>query len=49
MAAEWHFFAASRGRGVCDSIGGTIKRLAGKTSLQNPYEEQIMTSRQLYE
>jgi hypothetical protein len=27
--------------------GGTIKRLARKASLQNPYEEQIMTPRQL--
>jgi hypothetical protein len=36
----------SHGKDACDGIGGTIKRLA---SLQNPYEEQIITPRQLYE
>jgi hypothetical protein len=25
---EWHFFATSLGKGPCDGIGGTIKRLA---------------------
>jgi hypothetical protein len=47
MDAKWHFFAMSRNKGSCDGIRGTIKRLARKTSLQNPYEEQIMTPRQL--
>jgi hypothetical protein len=49
MDAEWHFFAASHGKDVSDRIGGTIKRLARKASLQNLYEEQIMALRQLYE
>jgi hypothetical protein len=49
MDAKWHFFAMSHGKGVCDETGGTIKRLARKTSLQNPYVEEIMTPRQLYE
>ncbi len=31
----WHFFATSHGKGVCDGIGGTIKRLAARASLQN--------------
>lgn len=47
--AEWHFFATSHGKGPCDGVGGTIKRLAAKASLQRPYDKQIMTPRQLYE
>jgi hypothetical protein len=49
MDAEWLFFATSHGKGACDGIRGTIKRLPRKASMQNPYEEQIMTPRQLYE
>ena len=30
-------------------LGGTVKRLAAKASLQRPYDEQIMTARQLFE
>ena len=32
--AEWNFFATSHGKGPCDGIGGTIKRLAFQHSLQ---------------
>jgi hypothetical protein len=32
--AEWNFFATSHGKGPCDGIGGTIKRLAFRHSLQ---------------
>lgn len=31
--AEWHFFATSHGKNVCDGVGGTIKREAAKASL----------------
>ena len=34
---------------TCDGLGGTVKRLAARTSLQRPYSEQIMTPRQLFE
>jgi hypothetical protein len=47
MDAEWHFFATPHGEGECDGIGGTIKRLSRKASLKNPYEDKIMTPRQL--
>jgi hypothetical protein len=47
MDATWHFLATSHGKGACDEIGGTIKRPARYASLQNHYEEQIMTPRQL--
>ena len=36
MKAEWHFFATSHGKVPCDGLGGTIKRLAAKASLQRP-------------
>jgi hypothetical protein len=39
----------SHGKDTCDGIGETIKRLAGKASLHNPYEEQIVTTEQIYE
>jgi hypothetical protein len=37
------------GKGACDGVGGTVKRLAAKASLQRPYDEQTMTPRQQYE
>ena len=47
ISAEWHFSATSHGKGACDGLGGTVKRLASRSSLQRPYNEQIMTPRQL--
>ena len=49
VAAEWHFSATSHGKGACDGVGGTVKRLAARASLQRPYDQQIMTPRQLFE
>lgn len=49
MPAEWHFFATSHGKGPCDGVGGTVKRLAARASLQRPYENQILTARQIFE
>ena len=46
---EWHFSATSDGKGASDGVGGTVKRLAARASLQRPYEQQIMTPLQLYE
>ena len=43
MPAEWHFFATSHGKGPCDGIGGTVKRLATRASLQRPNEDLILT------
>ena len=44
LAAEWNFFATSHGKGVCDGIGGTVKRPVTKASLQWLYNDQILTS-----
>ena len=49
ISAEWHFSATSHGKGACDGLGGTVKRLAARASLQRPYNEQIMTPRQLFD
>ena len=49
MNAEWHFFTTSHGKGPCDGFDGTVRRLAAKASLQRPYNEQIMISRQLFD
>ena len=49
MPAEWHFFATSHGKGPCDGVGGTVKRLAARASLQRPVNNQITTPRQLFE
>ncbi len=47
MPADWHFFATSHGKGPCDEVRGTVKRLAARASLQRPYENQIQTLLQL--
>lgn len=47
--ANWHFFATAHGKSICDGLGGTIKRLATKASLQRPFNNQIITPRQLYD
>lgn len=49
VKAEWHFYATSHGKGACDGVGGTIKRLAAKASLQNPINNQILSPHQLFE
>jgi hypothetical protein len=49
VPAEWHFFATSHGKSACDDVGGTLKKLAAKASLQQPYNVQIMKPHQLYE
>ena len=46
--AEWHFFATAHGKGACDGIGGTIKRLARRACIQNP-NILIKTPKQLFE
>jgi hypothetical protein len=48
MDTKWQLFAMSHGKVVCDGTGGTFKRLARKVSLQNPYQGQIMTPRELH-
>jgi len=48
LSAEWHFFATSHGKSVCDGIGGTVKRLATRASLQQISTSHILTPEQLF-
>ena len=48
LSAEWHYFATSHGNSPCDGIGGTVKRLVARASLQNPINNQILTPRDMY-
>ena len=44
VTAAWNFlFATSHGKSPCDGIGGTIKRLVARASLQATKEGQILT------
>ena len=38
VECEWHFFATSRGKSACYRIGGVVKRMTAKASLQKPFE-----------
>lgn len=49
IKAIWNFFATSHGKSPCDGIGGCIKYLARRASLQRPSDQQILTPRQLYD
>lgn len=49
LEAEWHFFATSHGKGPCDAIGGTLKRMAKRASLAKDCGNTIKTPRELYE
>ena len=44
-----HFSATAHGKGPCDGVGGSVKRLAARASLQRPCDNQILTPIQLYE
>ena len=41
MVAGWNFFATSHGKGACDGIGGSVKRLARLESLRR--ERDLLT------
>jgi hypothetical protein len=43
------FFATSHGKGPCDAIGGTLKRMAKRASLARDYGNTIKTPRELYD
>jgi hypothetical protein len=49
VPAKWHFFATSHGKSACDGVGGSLKGLAAKASLQRPYNYQTIIPHQLYE
>ena len=47
IEVEWHFFATSHGKGPCDAIGGTLKRMATRASLAKEREHPIKNAKEL--
>ena len=45
----WNFFATSHGKSPCDRIGGTVKRLTARGSLQCPISSQIVSAKTMFE
>lgn len=45
---EWHFHATAHGKGPCDGVGGTIKRMAARASLTKEYEGVITNAQELF-
>ena len=43
------FFATSHGKSPCDGIGGTVKHLTAKASLQRPPGNQILSAAHMME
>jgi hypothetical protein len=46
---EWHFFGSYHWKSPCDAIGGTVKRIATRASLQRFNRNQITTAQELYD
>ena len=42
-------FATSHGKQPCDGIGGTVKHLTAKVSLQRLYSDQILTPKMMFQ
>ena len=45
----WSFFATCHGKSPCDWIGDLLKRAIVKASLQHPIENQILSSKYIFE
>ena len=48
IEAVWNFFATSHGKSPCNGIGGTVKRVTARASLQRPKEGQILSPIQMF-
>ena len=48
LKCTWHYFATCHGKGPCDGIGGTIKRLTARASLQRTAQDQILNAQDVY-
>ena len=45
----WNFFATSHGKGACDGIGDTVKRLAELESLRRVKGNYILSAKQMFQ
>ena len=44
VAGERHFYATGHGKGACDGVGGTLKRIARRSCLQSGIKNEILTA-----
>ena len=49
VKCEWYFSATSHWKSPCDGIGGTVKQLVTRASLQRPISNQILTVDKMFE
>ena len=49
VAGERHFYATGHGKGPCDGVGGTLKRIARRSCLKSGIKTEIFTAQKLYE
>ena len=49
VSAEWHFFGSGHGKGACDGLGGTVKRLHRNALKQRDPNNAISTPKLLYD
>ena len=49
LETEWTFFATSHGKSAIDGIGGKIKQLTARASLQRAYNDQILLVKVVYQ
>ena len=45
---SWNFFATSHDKSACDRIGGTLKRITARASLQCAVKDQILTTKEMF-
>ena len=45
----WSFFATSHDKSPCDGLGGTLKHLTARASLQRTLSDQILTAKQVFD
>ena len=48
IQCEWNLFATSHGKSPFDGIGGKVKMLVVKASLQCPLGNQILTAQKMF-
>ena len=48
LEAEWNFFATSHGKSAVDGIGGTVKRVVARASMQRSGTESILTAETMF-
>ena len=49
VSAEWHFFGSGHGKGACDGLGATVKRLHRNALEQRDSSNAITTPKLLYD